>query len=265
MILGSRLFPDLPGLYDLKTFSTKLPGRKELKKLKGLIAKIEALGSAFGDLQMAQEYLRYASVLDRRTEETGDNDSVHAISAICCWAVVIYVRATHSSSKARGSVPIKDYYDATQKEKHETLAGLRNDAFAHYGAGPNKSMPWSKDSVILRINQQQDMGVFSPPFRRSYQAEVSDAALEMTGVAIDLAHRLFNETQHAFFEEYRLLIPTFPFMKVLLTASRFDAMAYCEDPVYAADLTAHVMDGTKVREKTVYRRPPSSGFFDSHS
>lgn len=258
-----RPFPDQPGLYDLCAFSSALPRGKDFKRINGIIRNLFNAGSADADLAMAAMHLRVATDMEASIQGSSNPDMLHAAGASYNWALILYVRATHTSSDHRGAVAIVKHYSAEQRELHQAMVSLRNDALAHYGIGPKPHLPWSRDAVVLCINHKQDMKINLPPFRRAYMADVNDALATLLPRSKDINsdnRRLLGER---FFEEYRNLLRSYSWIKEKLASCSFDAASYCESAERGARLYADIMGGDiEPTDIPIYRAPPTRFFRD---
>ena len=131
-----RLYPDTPGLYDLLAFSEKLPKGGDFKKLKGTIKSLINVGSAYSDLELSKMYSQIGNDLETDVTPPRPRHASHAAAACYNWALILYCRATQTSSKFRGGTSVHDKYRDEDKTQHKVLMALRNDAVAHFGQGP---------------------------------------------------------------------------------------------------------------------------------
>lgn len=114
--------------------------------------------SAQTDLRLAHDFMRTLIGL-RAAAQHGQagSDDENCAMALLYSAIVLYARATKSSSRHRNTFNIEQSLDYKELQSHDIINGLRDDAIAHFGPGKNYSGPvWQKDGVFVVNDDQSD-------------------------------------------------------------------------------------------------------------
>jgi hypothetical protein len=146
--------------YDLLACARVMGRDKRYKKFANLVHRYFASLSSELDLSQAFDQLELASNLKDPEPVT---ETVHQapeeamlLGALFTSALLLYTRATQTSSKHRQSLPIRESYSDDQKVAHKEMMDLRNDAVAHYGPGDNlKDGLVADEQLNLRIQGTQ--------------------------------------------------------------------------------------------------------------
>ena len=216
-------FPDKPGLYDLQGFAKTLPVGGEYKKLRGAISRLATAGSAHADLALAATHFAAGVALETARSQTDKHNALtHSISANFNFALILYARATQTSSNHRAALNLHHRFDEDEKHDHRMLFALRNDAVAHFGPGPESVKGWSKDGALLRVSSDGSLSVATPYVRKGHMLVVNNALEKLIPRATDIVACISKENQDIFISEYCRLLPDIPRMKRDLQASVWD-------------------------------------------
>ncbi len=200
--------------FDIKMFGDNLPNNSRFKKIKGLIRQLASAGSALGDLSMAKDHMNIVQsisgpmpygTLKGKYRETNE-----IIGGLVNTAIILYCRATHTTSKKRSTDPILDKLEGEDRRWHKIITELRDDGIAHFGYGPDTADPWSKDAVVLKAVSRSDMmgcelTMYYPPIRVSYRAEVNDALTSLIEKAYKIIHSYLISREEGFFNEFDII------------------------------------------------------------
>jgi len=123
---------------DLSAIAAWLRPTGRHMRLVGLIDKAAAAATIRQDLLEAGRCLaeieRQQAACDGGKEDISEHD-VTVAGALFSHAVVLYARATFSSSKQRKGILADDYLTSELRDAHLTIKTLRNSDIAHYGRG----------------------------------------------------------------------------------------------------------------------------------
>lgn len=217
-------FPEKAGLYDLEAFAKTLPVGGQFKKIRGAIARIATAGSAQADLSLAAAHFAAGVELELAKGNFEPNSAlIHSISANFNFSLILYARATQTSSNHRPSLNVQDRFNEHEKNQHKMLFALRNDAVAHFGPGPegvNKS--WSKDSAVLRVSPDGALSIATPYVRKGHMLVVNDALDALIPIASSIVSAILSENHDVFHGEYERLVSDRPRMRKDLEACVWD-------------------------------------------
>lgn len=123
-----------PPFTDLLALSKDLKRTTKQKKLSEILLQAWRAEACLGDLLQARDCCeRLRSMVDQNGR-SHDPEEQTVIKALQTTAVMLYARATSTSGKAgeRGSIQLNNKgLSSEQKEDHDTLISLRNQALAH--------------------------------------------------------------------------------------------------------------------------------------
>lgn len=144
---------DAHDVYDLGALADALQTRMEYRKLVGVIRRAIDVYSLCTDLVMAEDSC--AAILSLPPDK-GEADSLRAIteSALICNAVVLYARATKTSSKTRRGFDLSSRFSEEERTIHDEICDLRDDAVAHFGAGGSYRGDWKGETAVLHVTER---------------------------------------------------------------------------------------------------------------
>ena len=144
--------------FDLNAVARVLKRQPQYKKLAGLIEAANGASSCKTDLDHALKRLQLIAVVGddlgslARTPDEGIETIIHSLFVS---ALILYVRALHSSTRNRSKVPPVAYDEADQA-MHKELVALRNDVVAHFGPGDTlRDGEWARDDLTLMISDKE--------------------------------------------------------------------------------------------------------------
>jgi hypothetical protein len=118
------------------------------KAIRQLIHDTSALHSAHTDLKVAHDLA--ARFIEFDQIESLPRAVVEDCSlALLCSAIIFYARATKSHSNHRKTFDIRSQMDDMEKDRHDLIVRLRDDAIAHYGPGELGSTTVRKDWLLF--------------------------------------------------------------------------------------------------------------------
>jgi hypothetical protein len=141
--------------FNLTALSDRLFAEKRLLPLVGKIRRARDLHSLSTDLVMALESLDALDVLFNSPSAGGDYIRTATESALLNNALVLYVRATKTTSKQRGGFDLDFKFSDEEKVVHKELADLRDHAIAHFGSGGSYAGEWQAELVIMQFNGER--------------------------------------------------------------------------------------------------------------
>jgi hypothetical protein len=142
---------------DLVTVARDLPERH--KALAHQILQLRDAHSIRTDLKLAADFfesLRQISDIANASEAgaTAENCAL----ALFYSGIILYARATDTSSEHRRSFDFRSKFDEDEKRSHRLLCDLRNDAIAHFGPGGSYAgAAWQKEGVFVPTDGSQVM------------------------------------------------------------------------------------------------------------
>lgn len=160
---------------DLKAAADSLPS--EFAKIAGMIRSLSSAHSIRMDIEVAYDMVQALEVVlpQARLQSTTINWASNAALALLNSAIVMYVRATKSSSKHRGSINFLKDFTPSERETHDLLVELRDDAIAHFGPGEIYNGPtWQHEGVSLPLDDPNDMRVMTASHRVIMQKQLQE-------------------------------------------------------------------------------------------
>lgn len=140
--------------FNLTALSDRLLKERRLKPLAGKIRRLQEIASMHADLMMARECLDALDAsLDGPFEDTDMHTSIIEASLLSN-AVVLYARATKTTSDERRPHDLRAKFSPEEKIVHRELCDLRDKAIAHFGSGGSYSGEWKVELVILDITDE---------------------------------------------------------------------------------------------------------------
>jgi hypothetical protein len=139
--------------FNLTALSDRLFDEKRMLPLAGKIRHARDLASIHTDLIMAIESL---DALDQLFSEPPSDDFSRQITefSLLINAVLLYARATKTTSKERVQFDILAKLTDAEKIVHQELVDLRDEAIAHFGSGGSYLGMWHVETVILQPSDQ---------------------------------------------------------------------------------------------------------------
>ena len=219
---------------DLSALAAWLRPTGRHQRLVGLIDKAAAAATIRQDLLEAERCL---AEIDQQqaARENGDKAvserEVTVIGALFSHAVVLYARATFTSSKQRKGILADDYLTPELRAAHRAIKTLRNSDIAHYGRGEHLSDgPLVREAVLFtfwrgsdRVREQMNVLSTRAAHKVGVQRQLRDllrAQLDRLAASEqDILDAVRDELERAVRSDDQLghTLPRFP----------FDAYAFC--------------------------------------
>jgi hypothetical protein len=137
--------------FNLTALADRLFAEKRLLPLAGKIRRARDLHSLSADLTMALESLDALDALLVASTSTDDFCRIITESALLNNALILYVRATKTTSEERVGFDLRSRFSEEEKVAHQELSDLRDSAIAHYGSGGSYRGEWQAELVILQF------------------------------------------------------------------------------------------------------------------
>ncbi|RWQ37047.1 MAG: hypothetical protein EOS20_13270 [Mesorhizobium sp.] len=78
-------------------------------------------------------------------DKAAAEETSHIGNALLTHAVIVYARATHTTSRSRFNAGVTGAYDGALKAKHLEMVELRDQCLAHFGPGKDR---WYDERII---------------------------------------------------------------------------------------------------------------------
>lgn len=138
--------------FNLSAFADRLFREKRMLPLANRIRRARDLHSLSTDLVMALESLDALEAELAVAADPDDHRKLITESALLNNALLLYVRATKTESKERGSFDLRSRFSDAEKIAHQELSDLRDHAIAHFGSGGSYGGEWQAELVILQFS-----------------------------------------------------------------------------------------------------------------
>jgi hypothetical protein len=155
--------PERGRQFDLLAFAKAMKAQGRHRRLVDIIEKATSVCSAHEDLRAALENLTALREITRGSEE---RDELREWAPACAHAltahsIVLYCRATQTSSNNRRSWFGLELLDDNQRELHRAVKRLRDDAIAHFGIGEaHPEGPLVREALILTFEGTRPRPIF---------------------------------------------------------------------------------------------------------
>lgn len=137
--------------FNLTALADRLFAEKRLLPLAHKIRRARDLHSLSADLAMALESLDALDVLLKAPTAPDDLATIITESALLNNALVLYVRATKTTSQERGGFDLSSRFSEDERFTHKELSDLRDHAIAHFGSGGSYKGEWQAEVVVLQF------------------------------------------------------------------------------------------------------------------
>jgi hypothetical protein len=193
-------------------------------KLVRALRNLEAARSVNTDLAEAREAVDVAGRVQISGLGSVERDGPIQAEALFVHAMLLYCRATHSSTKARHRVDVLGRFSSELKADHKLITSLRDSVIAHYGSEDKISGRWNSDHVVLHL--QADGFLFSyPQFRVAHKAETARALSRLIDASLKYIDQYALERQNEAASELQQLLADVHLLS-LLRAQPFDEESY---------------------------------------
>jgi len=222
--------------------------RKDYPRAASLINRLASAHSIRSDLGMALDMMTAHELVLPLARSGTDANRWAADSALALInsAVIFYVRATHSSSNHRGTIDFRNEYSEKEREVHQTLTKLRNDAIAHFGPGEEYGgPPWQAEGVFLPIDRPDDIRIMTASRRIIMQKQLQDRMSVQISRAILIAEKA-TQTRNSELARYMNdLVEDRAFVSVI-EKHRMDLVEFFE----TEEARDHALSGLRSRRLT---------------
>jgi hypothetical protein len=187
---------------DLLSAAKALPAR--YKKISGMIVACSSAHSIRSDLDTAFDMLRAQSealVIAKRAagERSWASD---AALALINTVVILYARATKTSSKHRGTIDFRSKFSDIEVQRHEAICKLRDDAIAHFGPGDEYGgPPWQIEAVYLPVDRPDNLKIMAGSRRIIEQKQLQGLLKSQVHRALIIAEQEARKRISALTEE----------------------------------------------------------------
>ncbi len=177
-------------VYDLTALSERLFAERRLRPLAGKIQRAQDLSSLHADLVMATECLDALDALLAAPPQ--DDNLIKSITeaSLLSNAVVLYARATKTTSDERRGYDPRDKFNPEQKIVHQELCDLRDKAIAHFGSGGSYTGEWKVERVVLDASVGEDVRVGVATRRKTVDKKLAARARSQIEFACELFRQL---------------------------------------------------------------------------
>lgn len=194
-------------LIDLSAAAKELRHEPRYRKLASLISRLRDIHSAQFDLVAARDDLVAAARLKSNLEPGRQpRERNRVIGALISQALILYVRATKSRSRHRGTPPITVDWSSDLLERHNRVSEWRDDIFAHFGPGlEHAAGHWAKEATVLVVHDDGSVGLVHPYSRADFRGSAADDLILLVNEALKAVERLREERLSQFWSELRAL------------------------------------------------------------
>jgi len=194
-------------------------------KLAKMIAQFRDTQSARSDLTSAFDMIG-AIAQAAQAADQGEDWAGRSVPALLIAAIILYSRATRTSSDHRSTLDLYHLFSDTEREAHTWLCNLRDDALAHYGPGPSfGGASWHGEHVLLPLDRPQDVRILHATRRVTATDEVMDIGQRQIHRALMLAQRIAEKREEALVDELNRAMHTDGGLADILNAHKVDMAA----------------------------------------
>lgn len=139
--------------FNLSALGERLFAEKRHLALAGKIKEMVRYHSLRTDLIMAEETCE--ALADLLGAKSTNPRQAIVETALLSNAIVLYARATSTSSNERAPFSLEPFFNENQKVVHREMVDLRNDAIAHYGSGGSYADQgmWKAEVGIMHMRE----------------------------------------------------------------------------------------------------------------
>lgn len=177
-------------VYDLTALSERLFAEGRLRPLAGKIQRAQDLSSLHADLVMATECLDALDALLATPPQDDNLTKSITEASLLSNAVVLYARATKTTSDERRGYDPRDKFSPEQKIVHQELCDLRDKAIAHFGSGGSYTGEWKLERVVLDASVAEDVRVGVATRRKTVDKKLAARARSQIEFACELFRQL---------------------------------------------------------------------------
>lgn len=189
--------------------------RDNYKSIASQIKRFRDAHSAHTDLSSALDMLLAVKPAAGQAEH-GCNWAPHTVPALIYSAVMLYARATKSTSDHRSTLDLRKHFNDDQRAVHQRLCDLRDDAFAHFGPGlVDNGNAWNEERVLLPVDRPEEMGLLALSKRVSYFPPFVQKAILHVQRALLLTQREMQRREERLIEAIENGLEDDQFMRIM--------------------------------------------------
>ena len=235
---------------DLTAIAHWLRSTKRHRRLVGLIDRAAAAGTIREDLSEAGRCLDEIERLQAGRDEPEpevDQREVTVTGALFSHAVVLYARATFTSSEQRRALLGEDHLSPELRAAHRSVKRLRNAGVAHYGRGDHlDDGPLVREAVVFTFWREADhvreqVNVLST--RAQHKVGVQRQLRELIQAQLDQLARSEQTYLLAVRAELERAVRADHELGRALPRHPFDPYAFCATPAAALRLASGLQRG----------------------
>lgn len=235
---------------DLLAAAQRMPAK--YAKIAGMIRAASSAHSIRTDLETALDMLTAldTTLTVARSANGSRSWAADASLGLINAIVVLYVRATKSSSRHRRAIDFRKHYNEDQLELHARLCRLRDDAIAHFGPGNEYGgSPWQIEAVFLPVDRRDDAKIMTGSRRVIEQRQLQDELLKQLHRALMIAEKEAQRRISDLTDELNSSLADDE-LRNLLWDHEIDLVDFFESP----EERDRVMGGTRMGHATGYVR-----------
>jgi hypothetical protein len=193
-------------------------------KLVRALRNLAAARSVNTDLSEAKEALEVAGRAKIQNFGSVERDVAIQVEALFVHAVLLYCRATHSSTRARHRIDVLGQYSAELKTDHKRITSLRDSVIAHYGSEDEISGSWNSDHVVQHL-RPDGFTLSYPQFRVAHKAETTRALSRLVEASLTYIENYGLEKQNEVVSELQQMAADGRLLS-LIRSQPFDEKSY---------------------------------------
>ncbi|WSG95355.1 hypothetical protein U8P76_23590 [Rhizobium johnstonii] len=167
--------------YDMSEFCESIKEYPDTYKFIQLAYAYAGGRSQMEDFKVVADALKLMDAVDKMEDET----TAGVIGgALLVQAVITYARATTTSGRKRSRVDVTKAFDRSQKQRHQAIIDLRDEAIAHHdGHITPEGVAWVNERVYVRRDEQGCLSSNMAVVRANYVSRVPNDIHDLLEVA----------------------------------------------------------------------------------
>lgn len=232
--------------FNLSAMADRLFAEQRLLPLAGKIRRVHELHSLTADLKMALDSLSIlVSEILNRSEADSRQKTLEA--SLLNNAIVMYARATKTSSDERKGFDIRSKFSEEQLVVHAEICDLRDKAVAHFGSGGSYSGQWQDDVVVFHLRDDA-ASTSALTVRQTVDRELVGRAYCQVKIAFDIMNAAYVDKHEEMWMAFDKMVADDPINFIMTEVFRhpFDLDLFAKSSSFAADFRS-VIDAKKRR------------------
>jgi hypothetical protein len=248
--------------FDLSEFSRSLKAKHKYRPLVGKIEAALSACSANEDLRSCLECLRDLRIVtDSRTAPSalGDDTLGTMSGALTAYSIILYCRATQTSTGNRRGWFGLEILNDQQRALHQRIKQLRDNAIAHFGFGhEHPEGPLIREALILSFTPPGPRPIFHSSWMMN-KARFTEDFVRLVEHVQEAAREKAHARMNAVMDEIAAIGSSDASLTAAIKMHPFDARAFflsaaSRNEVYSAlesspDTTVHVVTKPKAPGK----------------